>query len=194
MVDFPAESALVLVGVLPAQRDLEIARLLGWYRIPLRFAPKVIEVDYLAFYQTAAFGEADRWRIQYFAPVRGHELVTRLQLFRDESDHPHAHEEYYKIQLGALQKLPRPVLSRRWKRLLFLYTTGSYLLNANTLNDLVVHSDERDILWRSLCERALQAGSYQATDLPELLVDPALLALLGGLGSHIGEKSSGYDF
>ena len=68
-----------------AKRDLEIARLLGWYRIPLRKAPKVIEVDCLAFYQTAAFGEADRWRIQYVAEVRATDsdrhMVTRQAPF-----------------------------------------------------------------------------------------------------------------
>ncbi len=36
MID-PTE--LILVCVLPRPRDLEIARLLGWYRIPLRTAP-----------------------------------------------------------------------------------------------------------------------------------------------------------
>jgi hypothetical protein len=45
-------TSLILVAVLNNPRDLEIARLLGWYRIPLRSAPKVIAVDYLAFYQT----------------------------------------------------------------------------------------------------------------------------------------------
>ena len=68
--------SLVLVAVINDPRDLEIARLLGWYRIPLRSAPKVVAVDFLAFYQTAAFGE-DRWRIQYIAPVMGHELTAR---------------------------------------------------------------------------------------------------------------------
>jgi hypothetical protein len=53
-------ASLVLVCLLPAPRDLEIARLLGWYRIPLRSAPKVIAVDYLAFYQPASFGAARR--------------------------------------------------------------------------------------------------------------------------------------
>ena len=42
---------LILVCLLPTPRDLEIARLLGWYRIPLRSAPKVVALDYLAFYQ-----------------------------------------------------------------------------------------------------------------------------------------------
>ena len=89
-------------------RDLEIARLLGWYRIPLRSAPKVIAVDYLAFYQTAAFGD-ERWCIRYVAPVRGHELATRRELLRDEPDHPHADQEYFKVQLGPLLALPQPV-------------------------------------------------------------------------------------
>ena len=183
------DTALVLVGILPAQRDLEIARLLGWYRIPLRTAPKVVDVDYLAFYQTAAFGEADRWQVQYVAEVRGHELVTRLDLFRDEPDHPRAHEEYFKIQVGPLTRLPQPIRADRWRRLTFLYTTGAYLNQAQTLNDLVVVSDERDVLWRSLRERALQAGQYKTADLPEIAVDPALLALLGALDLKISENA-----
>jgi len=51
-----SETSLILVCLLPSPRDLEIARLLGWYRIPLRTAPKVVAVDYLAFYQPSAFG------------------------------------------------------------------------------------------------------------------------------------------
>jgi hypothetical protein len=89
----PADNALMLVGVLPAKKDFEIARLLGWYRIPLRMAPKVVDVDYVAFYQTAAFGNNARWQINLFAEVRGHELTTRRELIRDEPDHPHAGEE-----------------------------------------------------------------------------------------------------
>jgi hypothetical protein len=76
-------TALVLVAVVNNPRDLEIARLLGWFRIPLRTVPKVIAVDYLAFYQTGAFGD-EKWRIQYIAPVRGHELTTRAELLRTE--------------------------------------------------------------------------------------------------------------
>ena len=89
--------ALVLVAVMTDPRDLEIARLFGWYRVPLRTAPKVIAVDYLAFYQTKAFNDL-KWRIDYIAQVRGHELTTRAELLRDDSDHPRAREEYFKIQ------------------------------------------------------------------------------------------------
>src|SRR5687767_5476131 len=72
-------SDLVLVAILKDKRDLEIARVLGWYRIPLKNAPKTVAVDYLAFYQTAKFGD-EKWSINYMAPVRGHELTTRAQL------------------------------------------------------------------------------------------------------------------
>jgi hypothetical protein len=171
-------ASLVLVCLLPTPRDLEIARLLGWYRIPFRNAPKVIAVDYLAFYQPGSFG-AQGGRIQYVAAVRGHELTTRAELLKDEPDHPRAREEYFKIQLGALEKLKAPVKAEKWKRVTFLYTTGEYLLRAKTLNELVVNSDERSLLWRSLRERAGNEQLYK-TDLPEMDLPPeVLLALLG---------------
>src|SRR5512136_2615360 len=85
---------LILVCVLPGPRDLEIARLLGWYRIPFRSAPKVVAVDSLAFYQPGTFGELGG-RIEFLAPVRGHELTTRAELMQDEPGHPRAAEEYF---------------------------------------------------------------------------------------------------
>src|SRR5512134_2191826 len=103
-------TSLILVCLLPSPRDLEIARVLGWYRIPLRTAPKVIAVDHLAFYQPASFGEAGG-RISLTAPVRGHELTTRRELMKDEADHPRAAEEYYRIKLGSIESLPRPILA-----------------------------------------------------------------------------------
>ena len=46
-----------------------------------------------------------------------------------------------------------------------------YLLKAKTVKDLVVHSEARQLLWRSLRERAVSGGQYRA-DLPEVGVDP----------------------
>lgn len=184
-----ASTSLVLVCLLPSPRDLEIARLLGWYRIPLRTAPKVVAVDALAFYQPGTFGESGG-RIEFTAEVRGHELTTRAELLRDEPEHPRAGEEYYKIQIGSLEQLPEPILAEKWRRLTFLYTTGEYLLKAKTLNDLVVASQERQTLWRSLRERAAQEQAYQ-TDLPEVDIDPALLALLLGIKEPPGVYDPG---
>jgi hypothetical protein len=180
-------ASLILVCLLPSPRDLEIARLLGWYRIPFRSAPKVVAVDGLAFYQPGSFGD-EAGKIEWTAAVRGHELTTRAELLKDESDHPRAGEEYYKIQLGPLERLPHPVVTDKWKRLTFLYTTGEYLLKARTLNDLVVKSDERSLLWQSLRERAQNEQLYK-TDLPEADLPPdVLLGLLG-----IKELQEPYD-
>ncbi len=181
-------TSLVLVAVVNNPRDLEIARLLGWYRIPLRTAPKVIAVDYLAFYQTGAFGD-EKCRIQYIAPVRGHELTIRAELLKTEPNHPRAKEEYYKVQLGALERLPEPILAETWRRITFLYTTGEYLLQAKTVNDLVVNSDERQLLWQALRERATQG--YGSPELPEVDLPDEVLALL--LGIREGEVTYGED-
>lgn len=171
-------TALVLVAVVNNPRDLEIARLLGWYRIPLRTAPKVIAVDYLAFYQTGAFGD-EKWRIQYIAPVRGHELTTRAELLKTEPDHPRAKEEYYKVQIGPVERLSRPILAETWRRITFLYTTGEYLLRSTTVNELVVESDERQLLWQALRERAMQG--YGTQELPDVDLPDEVLAILLGI-------------
>ncbi len=187
-------SALVLVVVVTHPRDLEIARVLGWYRIPFKSAPKVVAVDYLAFYQTAGFGEQERWKINFIAPVRGHELTTRAELIRDEPDHPRAGEEYYKIQLGPLQTLPHPVQADQWRRITFLYTTGELLHQAQIVKDLVVRDEERALLWQSLRERAMRSGDYDADDLPEdqFQLDPLVLAMLGGF-DKIHEQPEAWD-
>ncbi len=189
----PSPNALILVAVLPKPRDLEIARVLGWYRIPLRKAPKVVSVDYLAFYQPGSFG-AHGSRIEHVAPVRGHELTTRAELLRDQPNHPRAREEYYKIQLGPLVPLPTPIPAGKWKRITFLYTTGEYLAQAESVNDLAVHNEDRKILWRALRERALTTGQYRVDDLPEMPLDPEVLALLGVLGGKsLREEPEDYD-
>jgi hypothetical protein len=145
----------------------------------------VVAVDYLAFYQPSAFGERGG-KIEFVAEVRGHELTTRGELLKDEADHPRAKEEYFKIQIGGLEKLKEPITTEKWKRITFLYTTGEYLLKAKTLHDLVVDGDERELLWRSLRERAENAQLYK-TDLPEMEIPPDVLAALLGIKEIEGE-------
>jgi hypothetical protein len=156
-----SNEAIVLVAFLPTPKDLEIARLLGWYRIPLRTSPKMIEVDYFAFFQGGSFNVDHRWRIEHMAAYQGHELTTRSEILRDEPTHPRAKEEYYKVQLGSMVQLDKPIIADKWKRLTFLFTTGELLNSATTLNDLVLEESEREVLWRSLRERALSSQWYR---------------------------------
>ncbi|MBI3361052.1 MAG: hypothetical protein HY023_08070 [Chloroflexi bacterium] len=172
---------LILIAVLNSKRDFEIARVLGWYRIPFATAPKTVNVDYVAFYQTAKFG-AEKWAINYVAPVRGHELTTRAELLRTEPDHPRAQEQYYRIQIGPLERLPKPIPSRKWRRITFLYSTGERLMAAAEINDLIVQSAEREMLWAALRERQIAAERQYQTGQKGGEVDFAILCALGNLG------------
>jgi len=190
--ELPPPYALILVCFIPAPRDLEIARVLGWYRIPLKFAPKVVQVDYLAFFQPGGFDDRNTPRIETYAEVRGVELVTRRELMRDEPHHPRANEEYYKIQLGPLQNLPKPILTGKWKRMTFLYTSGELFSRAGIINDLVVRTEERKILWHSLREKAAGSGEYHQGELDGFSLDEDTLMVLIGL-SQLGEEADWLD-
>ncbi len=154
-----SEDDLVLVAILNQPRDLEIARTLGWYRIPLGTAPRTVRVDWLAFYLPAAF-EGQRWSVRYLAEVRGVELMARRELLYLETDHPRAAHPYYKLQLGPLMELEPPIPSRGWRRFSFLYTTGDRLYTATDLSQLKVPASRaRERLWRMLRDRAGLVGS-----------------------------------
>ncbi len=178
-----SDDALVLVAVMPNPRDMDIARLLGWYRIPLKSAPKILHPDAIAFYQTSSFEKGHRSRIEYAAEVSGVELTTRAALFRDEPDHPRAHEEYFKIQLRNLEKLPHPITADAWKRFTFFYTTGGRIMTAETIRGLAMNARERGEVWRVLREREEVYGRTSGctgSELPEDLPEE-LLFLLGNL-------------
>ena len=157
----------VLIAVLNNLRDFEVLRLLGWYRIPLRFAPKIVSVDVVAFYQTAEFGD-EKWSIRYAARVQGVEMVKRSDLFQEDVHHPRALEEYYKLQLGPLEILPHAIASRAWHRITFFYTSGDKLLNAREIHDLVVPAADRETLWNALRDRSdsFTVGNGEVGNIP----------------------------
>lgn len=134
MDEFGAEAS-VLVAVVTRPRDLERARQEGWYRIPLRHAPQPLAADLLAFYLTAAFGP-ERWSVRWIAPVERYQLLTRRELLPDEPAHPRADERYYRLSLGAVRPLLRPLASRRLRRVVFIPTTLGQLLRAGDVNEL----------------------------------------------------------
>ena len=178
-----SDDTLVLVAIMPKPRDMDIARLLGWYRIPLKSAPKILHPDIIAFYQTSSFAKGHRSQIECYSEVAGVELTTRAELFRDEPDHPRAHEEYFKIQLRGIETLQHPILADEWKRFTFFYTTGSRLHSAETIRGLAMNARERGDVWRVLKEREEIYGRTSEAgqeDLPDALPQD-LLFLLGNL-------------
>lgn len=164
----------VLVTVMTSRRDFAIARDEGWYRIPKKRAPKGIHAEYLAFYFGRAFRD-QKWAIHCYGRKLGHEMVRRRDLPLDEPDHPRANELYYKIQLGPLQQLERPIVSLRWRRVSFIHTTWDRFRDAAEINDLfVAGSPYVDRLYYALREvgvfperryRVREAGRQYQVDL-----------------------------
>jgi hypothetical protein len=138
-----------LVAVVTRPRDLALAREQGWYRVPLARVPPRFAADYLAFYQTAAFG-AERWSVRWYAPLLRLRLVTRLELLPDEPRHPRAAERYYKLELGPLAALPLAVPAARLRRVAFIATTFGQLRRAADVRELwhpLEDADPGDDLW-----------------------------------------------
>lgn len=81
-------------------------------------------------------------------------MTRRRDLLRDEPEHPRADEPYFKVQLGPLQQLSRPIPAKRWRRVTFLYTTGERLHAAEDVHDLrVADARTRSTLWGWLDRR-----------------------------------------
>jgi hypothetical protein len=147
----------VLVVLMNNPRDMEIARNKHWYRVPVKHASShITHARYLAFYLTSAFGDR-RWSIREYAPVCGHELVRRRDLFEGETDHPRANDAYYKLQLGSIIQIARPITSRTGRRVLFIGTTGDKFSRAVELNDLLGKSEADDSLWDALKAKEIAA-------------------------------------
>jgi len=153
----------VLVGVMPNPRDFEIARAEHWYRVPQKNAPKGIHAEYVAFYFTKAFGEDLRWAIHFYARRTGHELVFRRDLIPGEPDHERANQLYYKLQLGPIRQRKPPIVSLRWRRVVFIHTTWDRFASASEINDLFSTDDQFvDRLYHTLREQ----GVYTQLQVP----------------------------
>jgi very-short-patch-repair endonuclease len=146
-----------LVGIVTRLKDWELVRSRHWYRIPVRTAPEELDsIQFLAFYQTRLFGR-EKWAVNWYARVRGISKVTRRELLPDEPGHARAGAEYYKVELGELERLPHPIPSRRWRRIVFIPTSLERLLHAQEINDLFKVSPIEDKLYLTLQEADLPA-------------------------------------
>jgi hypothetical protein len=179
---------LVLVAVVNNRRDFERARDESWYRIPLKHAPEATpRVQYLAFYQTRAFGD-EAYAINYYAPVLGHELARRREILPGEPEHPRADEPYYLLQIGPLLRREPPIPSLRWRRITFILTTGDRFALAGEINELYADG-KGDQLFVTLKDAGLaperqfllrEAGVEYVVDLALPCRDGLLGVVIGG--------------
>ncbi len=180
----------VLVAVMNNPRDLRRAASEGWYRIPQRRAPRRLGADYLAFYQTGAFrGHPEAHTVTFYAPVRGYRLLTRRELLPQEPLHPRADEFYFRIDIGPLIRLNRPVPAARLRRVTFIPTTLGHLLRAQDVTELFLDLDPLQTLWQALQAHRLRPLAHRLVG--EWPVDIALRAQGGYLGIRLSPEETG---
>lgn len=140
----------VLVAIMNNLLDLAVAQNQGWYRIPVssvenwlkkRWPPK-----WLAFYQTKLFGE-QAYSVRYYAQVIDIQKAFRYQLFPNDPIDEKSQRLYFKLILSPLQQLPKPIFSRRLRRIVFIQTTWDKFTNAFDINDLYDDSPLEDRMW-----------------------------------------------
>jgi very-short-patch-repair endonuclease len=140
----------VLIGIVNDPRDLAIAREQHWYRIPVGSARKWIgkrwPPQWLAFYQTKVFGD-EAYAVRYYARVRDIRKASRKELLPDEPPDGKKGRSYYQLLLSPLETLPRPIVSLRHRRIVFIPTTWRKFVTAEQINDLYDDSPLEDRLW-----------------------------------------------
>ncbi|MCA9233513.1 MAG: DUF559 domain-containing protein [Planctomycetales bacterium] len=146
----------LLVAIMNSLSDFETLKSQGWYRVPVDTAPKRWPPQWLAFYQTKAF-EEEAHTVRYFGRVGKITQAPRRVLFPNERENAKSGRVYYKVQLESLQERPQPILSRRWRRIVFIPTTMAKFVRAEEINDLFDDSPLEDALWQHFCRQRIPA-------------------------------------
>ncbi|MDP2363050.1 MAG: DUF559 domain-containing protein, partial [Ignavibacteria bacterium] len=150
----------LLVGIVNNNKDLEIIRVQHWYRIPVINANKLLGSSWppkwIAFYQSGMI-KNNPFMIRHYAKISEIKIVARKTLFPDERHNVKSNKRYYKISFDELITLPKPILSRRWRRIVFIPTTIDKLLKAFEINDLYDGSTLEDKLWAELKQNEIEA-------------------------------------
>ncbi len=172
MVTPTSVSRDVLVAILNNVRDFEIARDSHWYRIPLGSVEKWLTRSWpprwLAFYQTKVF-RRESHAVTYFAEVHEVRQVRRGQLFPDQTQDRRRNEPYFQLLLGQLQRLPQPIFSRRFRRIIFIQTTWEKLKTAVEINDLFDESPLEDRLWAAFKRLKIAAERQEYIELDSMV-------------------------
>jgi len=140
----------VLVAIMNKPLDFTVARDEHWYRIPQSSVHKWLSgrwpPSWLAFYQTKVFAD-EAYSVSHYAQVTDIRKVPRQQLFPDQPRDWKSDHLYYQLMLEPLQQLPVPIISRRWRRIIFIPTTWEKFTTAAEINDLYDDSPLEDRLW-----------------------------------------------
>jgi len=145
-----------LVGIVPRKNLWHKIQEEGWYHIPVKSAPKnASRVEYLAFYFPKIFGEEYQYKVSYYAKVLGVETKKRIKLFPEEKEHQRANKDYFQFHLEKIKKLPKPIPSIRWRRIVHIPTSCEKLFAAQEINDLYDTSPLEEKMYLEMKKRGI---------------------------------------
>lgn len=160
----------VLVAIMRDRLDFRLLRDELWYRIPVPVAEGRLlsrwPPEWLAFYQTKIFG-TQAYSLRYFGRVVEIRRRNRQDLFPDEPSDEKSFREYYQVLLDGLRELPRPIPSKRLRRITFIPTTWQKLVSAVEVNDLFDESPLEDELWDHLKDNGIEAERQHLVEVGE---------------------------
>jgi len=176
----------VLVAILNNQHDFNVAYEQHWYRIPVSSVENLLKnrwpPQWLALYQTKTFGQ-EAYAVNYYAQVLHIREVYRQQLFPGEPHNPKSNRRYHQLFLTPLQRLPKPIFSRRSRRIVFIPTTAEKFFNAVEINDLYDESPLEDKLWAEFKRLQIYAERQELVETNEhnYMLDFAIRCVKGNI-------------
>lgn len=180
------DSEELLVGIINKISDFEIIRDQHWYRIPMdiadRFLKKRWPPKWIAFYHSGAI-KNNPFLISHYAEIKNIIKVHRSDLFPNEPHNQNSNKSYYKIVFENLYTLAKPILSRRWRRIIFIQTTYTKFINAVEINDLYDGSLLEDRLWAEFKRNKIEAERQELVQVENrfYFLDFAIYCLKGKL-------------
>lgn len=164
------KSEELLVGIVNTQSDFDIIQKQHWYRMPTNKVERIIKrrwpPQWIAFYYTNAITKFPQMIIHY-AKVSKIEEVARQQLFPDEKENYKSKRVYFKISFKKVESLTKPILSRRWRRIVFINTTYKKFISAIEINDLFDGSSLEDKLWVEMKRKMISAERQEVIKVDE---------------------------
>jgi len=147
-----------LVGIVPRKSLWDMIQKEKWYHIPVKSAPKnILLVEYIAFYFPDCFDKKDQYQVKHYAKVLKIDRVKRIELFPDEKGHKNSKKDYYQIHLGRITKLPHPIPSKKWRRIVHIPTSKQKLFYAKEINDLWDTSPLEEKMYQEMKKRKITA-------------------------------------
>jgi hypothetical protein len=180
--------------------DDDIARFLNdrWYRIPMRAIGRSIgkgaldESRILALYQTSTIHSGLPSAIELWGEIDDIRQLRRREIIPEESNHPAADELYQLIRVRNVERLERPVTSRRPRRVTFIRSSGERLFHAADMNDLIIGSAFEEKLWSAIREFDAERKYFMQAQGTVMEVDFAIFSEGRSVGIICGNED-GYD-